>query len=238
MRRQDNSYTIVFALVVCALCSLSLAIVTESFKARREINEGFEIKRNILKAVHLKEPLPARAPQETIIKIYEEKISGVVIDREGNILPGRIPGEEGKGKEGLPLYIYQEGNDVAAYCFPVEGKGLWSTLYGYLAIEPDGMTIRGITFYKHKETPGLGGEIEREWFQEKFRGKRFWDTASRRQVQVLLIKGKVSEKMPEEQRPFYVDGISGATMTSNGVSSLINNGLQTYEPFLKKIRSY
>ena len=71
------------------------------------------------------------------------------------------------------IYIDQKNGTPNGYAIPISGKGLWSTLYGYFAVEPDGITAKGITFYAHKETPGLGGEVDKPWFQNNFIGKKF-----------------------------------------------------------------
>ncbi|MCA9400056.1 MAG: NADH:ubiquinone reductase (Na(+)-transporting) subunit C, partial [Candidatus Omnitrophica bacterium] len=132
--------------------------------------------------------------------------------------------------------IYKEDGQTIAYSFPIIGKGLWSTLYGYFALEPDAKTVRGITFYSHGETPGLGAEIEKDWFTSNFVGKNIWDEEEHRLKPVEVVKGKVSDKYSGEEAEYYVDGISGATMTSKGVTAMIAKELKVYEPFFSKIR--
>ena len=108
---------------------------------------------------------------------------------------------------------------------------MWSTLYGYFAIEPDGMTAKGITFYAHKETPGLGGEVDKSWFQNNFVGKRFIDDKGNL-VGIKVVKGKA-----DVNSDYEVDGISGATITSKGLETFLVDDLRKYEPFFKKIRN-
>ena len=88
---------------------------------------------------------------------------------------------------------------ITGYAIPIEGKGLWGTMYGYFAIEPDAVTVKGITFYRHKETPGLGGEVDKEWFKNNFIGKRLVDNDGKL-VSIEVIKGFVSDKDPEAYR--------------------------------------
>ena len=111
---------------------------------------------------------------------------------------------------------------------------MWSTLYGYLAVEPDGKTVKGITFYKHKETAGLGGEVEKPWFQNNFVGKQFIDDEGNL-ISIQVIKGKVSDDDPQSYHK--VDGISGATITGRGLNQFLKEDLKKYEPFFKKIRN-
>ena len=126
---------------------------------------------------------------------------------------------------------------MTAYAFPIVGKGLWSTLYGYFALEGDLNTVRGITFYKHGETPGLGGEISKPWFQENFAGKRILDDDGSL-VSVSVVKGFAADQYSDPgDLEHHVDGISGATITARGVSAMVKEALEQYEPYFSSIRS-
>lgn len=238
MQRKGNLYTFIFAFIICAVCSFLLAAVSQGLRKEQEKNVALDIKKNILKAVGLREPLEKHASADEVFKIYDEKIESIVVDEEGNIIEGMIPEDIKEGdNDRYPLYIYKEEGKVIAYCFPVQGKGLWSTLYGYFALEPDAITVRGITFYKHGETPGLGAEIEKDWFQDNFKGKQIWSKKEDELTPTKVAKGKVAGMIAEDEQMHYVDGISGATMTGKGVTALIDKWLHVYEPFLAKIRS-
>jgi len=131
------------------------------------------------------------------------------------------------------LYLKKENGKIGGYAIPISGKGLWSTLYGYFAIEADGSTVKGITFYKHKETPGLGGEVDKHWFQNNFIGKKFVDPENNL-VGIKVLKGKVD---PNNKTAYHqVDGISGATITSKGLENFLLNDLKKYDLFFQKIR--
>ena len=117
---------------------------------------------------------------------------------------------------------------------PIAGKGLWGTMYGYFAIEPDAETVKGITFYKHKETPGLGAEVDKDWFKNNFVGKKLTNKNGEL-VSIEVIKGYVSETDPDA--PHKVDGISGATITGTGLTTFLKSDLQKYEPYFAKVRS-
>jgi len=234
--KQSNTYTFVFALIVCVICSFLLALVSEGLRSRKELNVEMDIKRNILKAVGLREPLDPKADTQAVGETYTEKIQEIVIDSNGDIVEGKKPIEIEEGEALYPIYVYKEGQTVVSYCFPIIGKGLWSTLYGYFALEPDAITVRGISFYQHGETPGLGAEIEKDWFRNNYKGKKVWDLEKQEFNSVKVIKGKVEDKISKDKQQYYVDGISGATITSKGVTEMVDRELRKYEPFFKKIR--
>ena len=237
MQRESNRYTFIFACIVCMLCSLCIAFVSEGLRPKKEVNELLDIKKNILKAVDLKTPLDPKMSSDVLLDIYKRKIEELVIDNQGNVIEGKLPDEILEGEEAYPLYIYKENGEIISYCFPIVGKGLWSTIYGYLALEPDGIFIRGITFYKHGETPGLGAEIEKQWFQDSFKGKCIWNVTTGKLVCPILVKGKVSDLIQDnDKKKYFVDGITGATMTSKGITQMLDKWILIYEPFFKKVR--
>ncbi|MDH3981389.1 MAG: NADH:ubiquinone reductase (Na(+)-transporting) subunit C, partial [Kiritimatiellaceae bacterium] len=133
-----------------------------------------------------------------------------------------------KGK--LPLYVWtEEGADSPSkYAFPISGKGLWSMLYGYLSLEADLETIAGISFYKHGETPGLGAEIDKDWFQMQFSGKKLYAKGVATKFSVV--------KPGTTLNSHSVDGISGATLTGKGVQALIQKDAATYAEYFNSIK--
>lgn len=134
----------------------------------------------------------------------------------------------------MPVYFVKKANKRTMIILPVYGKGLWSTLYGFLALKPDIKTIAGISFYQQGETPGLGGEISNPHWQRLWQGKQAFD--ARGQVAIRVIKGTV--KPDTADAIFQVDGLSGATLTSRGVNDLVHYwlGSQGYGPFLKRLK--
>lgn len=226
-----------FAVIICLVCSVSLSLVSEGLRDRKELNVALDMKKNILKAVGLKTPIEPKATSDEINKIYNEKITEFVVDPDGKVVEGKIISDVGEGDELYPVYEYVEDGKILAYAYQIIGKGLWSTLYGYLAVEPDAKTIRGITYYKHGETPGLGAEIEKDWFQNNFKGKKFWNDQTNELKPTALVKGAVKDQISPDKQQFYVDGISGATMTSKGVTEMINREVRKYEPYFQKIRN-
>lgn len=237
MNTSNTRYTFIFAIIVCVISAVMLAAFSEGLRPQKELNEELDVKKNILKAVVLKEPLTPEMKGEEVLKIYDKKIEEVVIDKEGNVVEGKIPKQLTEKDQGLfPLYLYKEDEQTIAYAFPVIGQGLWSTLYGYLALEADATTIRGITFYKHGETPGLGGEIEKEWFQSNFKGKKIYSVQDLKLTPIVVVKGRAADLYRGEELDYHVDGITAATLTSQGVTGLIARWVTIYDAYLSKLR--
>ncbi len=133
----------------------------------------------------------------------------------------------------MPIYFVKKGNTIQKIILPIYGKGLWSTLYGFLALKNDAKTIAGITFYQQGETPGLGGEITNPRWQKLWQGKQAFDANGK--VAIQVIKGEV---IPNSPKAIYqVDGLSGATLTSRGVNNLVHYwlGSDGYGSFLHKL---
>lgn len=233
----SNFQTFRFAIIVTLVCSLLLASAATFLKPLQEENVSLDIKKNILKAAGITSPEEVKSREE-ILQLYSENIQENVIDESGNAIDGVSPNDiDPKDTKGmLAIYKWINGDQVNAYIIPISGKGLWSTLYGYLAIEPDGKTIKGITFYQHGETPGLGGEVEKQWFTDNFIGKQFINKKGDL-VSVTIVRGKVKDKVPEDEYYHNVDGISGATLTGRGVNKFLKADLLSYEPFFKKLRT-
>jgi Na+-transporting NADH:ubiquinone oxidoreductase subunit C len=126
-----------------------------------------------------------------------------------------------------------KGSEIDQVVIPVEGLGMWGTIYGFLALGPDGNTITGLTYYDQKETPGLGGEISNPQWLALWRGRKAFD--DKWNVAIRVIKGTAG---PPETDPSKIDGLSGATVTSNAVTRLIQFWLsdEGYGKFLRKFR--
>lgn len=235
--QQSNTYTLIFTAVVTIILGFMLSMASESLRERKELNVAIDQKKNILRSLDFVETEEEPWTIDRIQSLFDEYIVSFVIDRSGNKVDG-INVNELNPKIHTDLYpIYYRvgnGNVIDGYSIPISGKGLWSTLFGYFALEADGATVKGITFYKHKETPGLGGEVEKDWFTRNFIGKRIIDDSGNL-VSIHVLKGEVDESSPEAYR--QVDGISGATMTTKGLNEFLLSDLQKYEPFFIRIRT-
>jgi Na+-transporting NADH:ubiquinone oxidoreductase subunit C len=124
--------------------------------------------------------------------------------------------------------------ELTRIILPVHGYGLWSTMYGFLALEADGETVAGVQFYDHGETPGLGGEIDNPNWQARWVGKRVFDEQG--ELRIRVVKGPVRPEDPDA--PYEVDAISGATLTSEGVGRMVRFwlGEQAFGPYLERVR--
>ncbi len=134
----------------------------------------------------------------------------------------------------MVVYLVKGDNGFSKIILPVFGKGLWSTMYGFIALKNDFKTIEGITFYEHGETPGLGGEVDNPRWKELWIGKIAYDDNF--ELKIKLIKGKVDRNSKESA--YEVDGLSGATLTTRGVNNFIRFWLceKGYLNFLKKLK--
>lgn len=186
--------------------------------------------------------------KDDVLGIYNKSIQSMVVDIDGNEVEkdkkgNPIVAEEVNivknykmkpGKREYPVYEYKDPSDtskVAAYIFPVYGAGLWNAIYGYVALESDLNTIKGVSFGHVQETPGLGARIASKEIQDRFKGKTIFDDQGNF-VSVAMLKGE--KKNPSLFGPHEVDGMSGATLTGRGLNAMLKNYLGDYEAFIKK----
>lgn len=227
---KGDTYVVIFAGVVCMLCGLLLSATASSLKKPQDYNKEVDRKTNVLKAFGVavfedgKRIKPARVDQ-----YFKENVAEVMVDGA----TGQAVENAAAAKQPLPLYAWKENGQITKYAFPISGKGLWSTIRGYLALEKDAATIVGMTFYEHGETPGLGAEVETDWFQKNFRGKKLFSDGKR--VKFEVVKGKAADKYPDGN-DHAVDGISGATITGNGVMRFINADMDKYDKYFSALR--
>jgi len=246
------------AIGVCLVCSFLVSSAAVGLRARQEENKRLDRVWNILKAAGLLKP------GIDIRKVYDERVTPVLIELatgrqvdpstlEGITLENwdvrtmaadprysrALPREEDiAGLVRVPkymvVYLVKEQGRLQRLVLPIYGKGLWSTLYGFLALEPDLRTVRGITFYEHGETPGLGGEIENPRWQKIWEGKKAFDKQGR--LILRVVKGRVDPRRPDASH--LIDGLSGATLTTRGVDNLVRYwlGEHGYGPLLHRLR--
>ena len=225
----SNKYTILFTATLTIVLGSFVSVASGSLKNMQDLNIENDSKKNILVSLGYKESDDKKWTSDDIQDIFKKNIKSLAIDAKGNVIDDYKQNENLSSDLNL-IYIDQKNGIPNGYAIPISGKGLWSTLYGYFAVEPDGITAKGITFYAHKETPGLGGEVDKPWFQNNFIGKKFIDENGEL-VGIEIVKGKADPK-----NPYQVDGISGATVTSKGLENFLLNDLKKYEPFFSKMR--
>ncbi len=229
---RSNSYTVLFTAAITVVLGFLLSIAATSLKEKQLLNVELDIKKNILIALNI-QPKGEKFTPDEIKAQYEKIVVPIVVDKTGAILEN-ISSESIENIDNqFPVFMQKMGNKIEGYAIPISGKGLWSTLYGYLALKPDGETVKGITFYQHGETPGLGGEIEKKWFTDNYKQKKIVDDKGAL-VSIQAVKGEADPTSPEYYH--QVDGVSGATMTTKGLNIFLKSELKKYDPYFQNIR--
>ena len=215
----DNLYAFKFTAGVCIGCAILVSTAATALKPFQDANRKLDEQKNILVVLGLMQPGEGLSASQITEKF--ESVTPVTLDSP----EPAAAGQTGEATAERRLYVLKKGEQIEAYCIPISGRGLWSTLYGYLALEADGNTIKGITFYQHGETPGLGGEIDNPTWKAQFVGKKILEDD--KLVSIHVIKGSAA---PDDQHA--VDGISGATITSRAVDVLLRRSLEEYQSYL------
>ena len=216
--KNSKKNVLLFALLLSVICSLMITAAAVGLKGFQMANMELDKKINILKAADL---IGKKKPsKKEIQELYDAHIKEVMVDDQGTIIETYVPNS-------LNLYFLQQDGMIKGYILPINTRGLWGKIQGYLAFENDGQTISGFSVFSHSETPGLGGEIESAWFQKNFKGKKILNSQNKF-VSVGIAKGKVSN-LPKDKQAHYVDGISGATLTGKYLSQGIKQTLIKYD---------
>jgi Na+-transporting NADH:ubiquinone oxidoreductase subunit C len=253
--QHSTTYIVGFSTLVCVVCALFVASAEVSLRPLKELNILMDRQKNILAVAGLMQP-GEEIDAEEIRQRFESSIRPQMIDlstgeEDTSIDPAsfdqrsaardpsrsrRAPSNPSKvlrvPNQAL-IYEVVENDEVSAIIIPIEGYGLWSVLYGYLALAPDARTILGITYYDQKETAGLGGEVENPNWKAKWVGRKAFDERGR--VKIAVKKGPAG---PPDKDPYEVDGLSGATITSRGVTNMLHFWLgdEGFGPYLARLR--
>lgn len=243
----NTGYIVKFVLIMTTVVALILALLSTGLKDIHDKNEAIYNKKAILGAIASNTGIDmASISDDEVLEIFSSKIEQKVVDFKGNQVTadlvearGYIGGmaenvdmaKEVKRPEAdryFPVYIYK-GEKEKLYILTVRGKGLWDEIWGNIAIKDDLNTIAGVAFDHKGETPGLGAEIkDNPSFYTQFTGRKLF-TADGEYVSVDVVKGGAKDPVHE------VDGISGATITADGVADMMYKGLNLYRPYLKSI---
>ncbi len=227
MNKQGNTYTFLYSVVLVVVVAALLSVVSLSLQPRQNENRENEKRQNILSAIHISSTADNSAElfnkyikEQFIVNAKGEKIEGnafnVSIDKQYS-----LPVD----KRELPVFV-ADVDGATKYILPIYGAGLWGAIWGYISLDENKETIYG-TFFDHaSETPGLGAEITTPKFNEQFRNKKIF--SGTQLVGIEVVKGGSTPGSNQ------VDAISGGTITSKGVESMIKNYLTYYEPFLKQ----
>lgn len=240
-------HTFVFAVAVCLVCAVVVSAAAVGLRPRQEANERLARQLNVLEANGQRQPGETLDAAE-VERRYAE-LEAVVVDLHSDrerpdLDPSDLPDEEllappnDAGLAALPRYVVvykHHGTDgrLERILLPVVGQGMWSRLEGLLTLGGDLVEIRTLTFHTQKETPGLGGEIDDPAWKARWADRRAYGPDG--EVRIEVAKGSVG---PPEEEPFRVDGITGATITSRGVSDLVRFwlGEEGFGPYLESLR--
>ncbi len=214
MNTNSNTYTVIYASIVVVVVAFLLAFVSSVLKERQDANVVLDTKKQILSSLNV--DYSTEDPAVLYDQVIKEEIK---VDNVGNILP------EGS-EDGLTVFV-ADIDGATKYVIPMRGNGLWGPLWGYVSLNDDKDTVFGVYFSHESETPGLGAEITSDKFKQPFHGKHIKNDG--KVVSFAVVKpGKSAEGCD------YVDGLSGGTMTSQGVDDMLRSTFAKYEQFLMK----
>jgi Na+-transporting NADH:ubiquinone oxidoreductase subunit C len=180
------------------------------------------------------------------LKNQEEYRQRIILEVAGLMVPGGNIAElfatvqpdtvEIASGESVEIYLAKENGELSQIILPISGPGLWSTMRGYLSLAPDGNTIMGIRFYEHAETPGLGDQIDKADWRAIWVGKKLYGADNTPQIKV--VRGFVQRDGSNPDANYQIDGLSGATLTGNGVTDLVRHwaGPEGFGPYLENYR--
>ena len=231
MDKQGNSYTFIYASVLVIVSAALLALISQGLRPTQAKNEEIAKKIDILKSANIE------SDSKNAEELYDKVIgnSSYIVDFQGNKVDGdaftvdmaKEVRKDAKERK-YPVYEARLENGELKYILQMRGAGLWGPLWGFISINDDKNTIYGATFAHKGETPGLGAEIDKQPFQQQFKGKNIFDSAGKL-VSVAVNKGHAPQTALHE-----VDAISGGTITSKGLENMLLDFFQGYENFLKK----
>ena len=230
--------TIGVAFVICLICSLVVSISAVSLRDLQKENKLNDKRIKILQVADIYNPNISIAEQFSELESkFIDFNTGLMMDEYNNFsiddydqivvtkdpnLSSKVPTSEDiaiiKNRENVgKIYILRdEVGTIDKLVLPIRGYGLWGTLYGYISIEEDFNTVSGIEFYDHKETPGLGAEVDNPKWKAQWKGKKIYKD---NKVNLAVIKGKV--EAGDSESSYKIDGLSGATITSRGVTNMV-----------------
>ena len=245
--------TVFVAVALCLVCSILVSTAAVGLKPLQQANASLDLKRNLLLAAGLVE---GREAAKEVEALFEQNVQTKVVDLAGGEFTDEVDpatfdqrkaAQDPTLSEAIPpdediasikrrakyanVYFIKDGENVTQVIFPVHGYGLWSTLYGFIALENDLKTVSGLKFYEHGETAGLGAEVDNPNWLAQWPGKAAFDDSGN----AIISVAKGSADNPEHE----VDGLAGATLTGRGVANMLQYwlGEQGFGPFLANLRS-
>ena len=253
LTNDSTKKTVVVAAALCLVCSVLVSGAAVFLKPQQDYNKALDKRRNILQIAGLMEEgksvdelfkqIETRVVDLESGKYVELEDASAYDQRKAAKDPAQsaalsaeqdIAGIKRRAHQ-ASVYLVKDGDALKTIILPVHGYGLWSTLYGFLALEADASTVAGFGFYEHAETPGLGGEVDNPSWRAMWPGKVVHSAAG--DVAIEVIKGSVNADTPGAQHK--IDGLAGATLTSRGVSNLLQFWMseQGFGAYLQNIKS-
>lgn len=233
MNKQSNIYTTIYIIVLVLIVGTALAVISLTLRDKQQANENADKMKQILASVNI-----TATDESKIVETFNDNIiRQMVVNSKGEEVEGnafeinvaqeiKLPADERK----LPVYVCKtESGDK--YILPAYGAGLWGPIWGYISVDGNGSTIYGAYFAHQGETPGLGAEIEKPAFSNEFKGLNLFKSGEFYPISVV----KNGQKPTGSED--YVNGISGGTITSKGVGSMLDNCLSPYKSFLENLNT-
>jgi Na+-transporting NADH:ubiquinone oxidoreductase subunit C len=229
MNKENNTYTMIYAAVIVVLVALLLAFTSQLLRPKQERNEAIDKKRQILTSINI---VSSNSDAEQLYKQYV--LDSYLVNSKGNKVEGNAFEAELSAELEKPLAerkypVFEaviEGNKK--YILALRGAGLWGPIWGFISLDDDKNTVYGASFAHEGETPGLGAEIDKPAFGKEFIGKKVFNSEGKFTSIAIVKAGKTVQGQD------YVDGISGGTITSQGVDAMLKSGIGAYEAFLSK----
>ena len=252
MSRDSTAKVLTVAFLLCLACAILVSAAAVGLSSRQERNKTEEKRKNILQAAGLYEE--GRPIDEQFKKIQPRIVdlqTGRFTDRfDAATFDSRAARRDAETSHRIPaardlagiktrsrysdVYLVMDDGRLRQVVLPVYGKGLWSTMYGFVSLADDLTTVKGFAFYEHGETPGLGGEIDNPAWKKQWPGKKIYDESG--QIRIEVLKGTVDKEAPDAV--YQADGLAGATLTARGVGNLLRYwlGEDGYQPFLETLK--
>lgn len=261
--------TIAIAVALCLVCAVLVSFGAVALKPLQAYNKNLDMKKNILDVAGLLEEgmdIDSAFAQKIEPKLVDIETGDYVENMNVDEYDQRKAAKDPKLNIAIPkekdiahirlkakiakVFLVKDGGAIKSIILPVSGYGLWSTLYGFLSLEPDGQTVQSINFYDQAETPGLGGEVVNPKWRALWKGKKVYaetdqpsmdkgliEEADVGEPAIALIKGSVDTEKAGSQ--YQVDGLAGATLTSNGVTNLVRYWMsqEGFSRYLSKVRT-
>ncbi len=229
----SNKYIFIYASIMVVVVALILSLLATLLQPKQERNIRLEKMQNILASINIE---VEREESENVF--YDYIVQTKILNHEGEEIEGdafEVDLQDEIRKElserQMPLYIAEAENETY-YILPLRGAGLWGAIWGYISLKSDFNTIAGANFDHASETPGLGSQIAEKHFENQFKGKKIFDQQGNYRSVKVLREGA------DPDDPHGVDAITGGTMTCNGVSKMLYDGIKVYKPYFYKQKNY